>query len=235
MLKIDSAPPSSPTSGSKKGASYSRDIPAISRLAKLRGAATFASYEAAVDTPDIYEFGKRNLIYGFNGCGKTTLSRIFAYLGTGEVPSALPPACEFEFILGDGTIVRSDRNTEILNGRIIVYNEDFIDANFNWQEGTAQPVQLGAGMIADVKRLEELQDTIEKLNDNQKSAAAERRKSEKALSDFCRDTARNIEQTAGTPCSHVYGSTADARIYFPSSLRRLHIERRGLYLSCCDY
>ena len=54
-------------------------------------------------------------------------------------------------------------------------------------------------MIADVKRLDELQSTIEKLNDNQKSAAAERRKSEKALSDFCRDTARDIEQTARLP------------------------------------
>ena len=176
-----------------------RDMPTISLLAKLRQAATFSSYEAGVDSADIYAFGKRNLIYGFNGCGKTTLSRVFAYLGTGLVPTALPPACEFEFTLSDGTIVRDDKNTANLHGRVVVYNEDFIEANFNWQEGTAQPVQLGAGMIADVKRLEELQEAIEQLSDKQKSAATERRKSEKALSEFCRETARNIEQIARLP------------------------------------
>lgn len=170
-------------------------MPTFDRLVKLQQAATFSSFEAATDAPDLFQFGKKNLIYGFNGCGKTTLSRVFALLGDGTAPAALPTATQFEFRLDDGTAVRNDRNSNALSGRVVVYNEDFIEANFNWQQGTAEPVQLGAGLIADVKRLEELQDATAKAEVQLRTTAADRRRAASALEEFCRETARNIEQT----------------------------------------
>ena len=170
-------------------------MPIFDRLVRFQQAATFSSFDAATDAPNLFQFGKKNLIYGFNGCGKTTLSRVFALLGDGTAPAALPTTAKFEFRLDDGTVVSSNRNSNVLSGRVIVYNEDFIEANFNWQQGTAEPVQLGAGLIADVKRLEELQGAVAKADFEQQTSAVDRRRAASALEEFCREMARNIEQT----------------------------------------
>ena len=43
-------------------------------MSRLRGCGVFRNFGWPTDLP---EFGRHNLIYGWNGTGKTTLSRLF--------------------------------------------------------------------------------------------------------------------------------------------------------------
>ncbi|MET1756996.1 AAA family ATPase [Novosphingobium sp. RD2P27] len=48
------------------------------------------------------DFRRYNLIYGFNGSGKSRLSRLFASLESGEPHPKLPQGGTFEVTLDDG-------------------------------------------------------------------------------------------------------------------------------------
>jgi beta-galactosidase GanA len=171
----------------------------ISQIASIRDAATFVAYSAKTDAPSISPFQARNLIYGFNGCGKTTLSTIFDYLGKGARPFGLAEKCEFEVVLSDGTVIGHDRDIEKLKDRVCVYNQDFIASNFNWQDGTARPVQLGGGQIEDVKKLEELEGVATALRNAISPITEIRSSAKRALETFCTAAAREIEANARLP------------------------------------
>lgn len=53
-------------------------------IKSIREIKDFASFENFVwDDTKLNNFEKYNLFYGLNGCGKTTLSRFFYFLGEG--------------------------------------------------------------------------------------------------------------------------------------------------------
>ena len=73
----------------------------IDRISKLKHPGTLHDFTWPQDLP---EFGRYNLIYGWNGSGKTTISRLFRAL---EMQTA-PANCEIEFSI-NGTVVRRSR------------------------------------------------------------------------------------------------------------------------------
>jgi len=82
------------------------------------------------------EFSKINLFYGWNYSGKTTLSRIFQALEGKRLPEGYSSG-SFELVLDDGS--RIDSNNESITARILVFNRDYVERNFE-QEHTAQAV-----------------------------------------------------------------------------------------------
>ncbi len=129
--------------------------PKVERIRHLRNVGVFSDIN--VDTFS-HVFRKFNLIYGFNGCGKTTLSRLFGMLSENRITENLPDDAEFSFALSDGKSPSHDNFDCALNRHIAVFNEDYIERSLTWKEGTAQPIiYLGteqAELASELKALE---------------------------------------------------------------------------------
>ncbi|OWQ92901.1 AAA family ATPase [Sphingopyxis witflariensis] len=167
----------------------------IKRLNSLRKLAVFDAYAPAAGEGNFYRF---NLVYGFNGCGKTTLSRIFASLEQGVLVSDLPDGGEFEILLEDAATISHGHNLDRLKGRVAVFNEDFVEANFRWREGSAKPVfYLGTEQAGLAETLQKTQTEREAALKERDKSVSEQTAATNRFATFKRDTARNIAEQFG--------------------------------------
>ena len=170
-------------------------LPIIKRIASLKELSVFRNFAAPADLPD---FQRHNLIYGFNGSGKTILSRVFASLGEGAVRPELPEGGTFEVELTGDTVIKSTGALDALKGRLLVFNVDFIEENLRWKEGTANPVfYLGRAQAELATKLEEKEAAIMALESKRTEAARDHGRKDKAFSDHKRDAARLIAEQLG--------------------------------------
>jgi wobble nucleotide-excising tRNase len=108
----------------------------IERINRIRGLGVYADYRPAAGMAD---FGMKNVIYGWNYSGKTTLSRLFAMLEHRQAPPGLP-AFEFEFRCDGGVVNEANYQSNTLNVR--VFNADFVAANLNFAGDHFNPIFL---------------------------------------------------------------------------------------------
>ena len=95
-------------------------------ISRLRGFGVFQDFRK---TNDCSDFGAKNVIYGWNYSGKTTLSRLFAAIGDGANKEF--PGATFEIsLVGRGSITDATISEKPL--RVAVFNSDFIATNLNW-------------------------------------------------------------------------------------------------------
>lgn len=91
---------------------------------------------------NVAKFKKLNIIYGRNYSGKTTLSRIFRSLETGELPDKYEnPA--FSVSTDSGTVTQTQIPTD--DQHIRVYNRDFVDDHLGFlrdREGKITPFAI---------------------------------------------------------------------------------------------
>lgn len=109
----------------------------IKRTRSLQGVGILADRTARDAGP---EFRRYNLIYGFNGSGKSTLSRIFGCLERGRHHDEMPEGCRFEVEMDDGTVYGSPDNLKGVEGRVCVFNTDFIERSLQWKAGRAASI-----------------------------------------------------------------------------------------------
>lgn len=167
----------------------------IKRLNGLRKLAVFDAYAPAAGEGHFYRY---NLVYGFNGCGKTTLSRIFASLEQGVLVRDLPEGGEFEILLDDAATIGHGHNLDRLKGRVAVFNEDFVETNFRWREGSANPVfYLGAEQADLAETLRKTQAEHEAALKDRDKSTSEQTAAANRFATFKRDTARNIAEQFG--------------------------------------
>ena len=139
------------------------------------------------------EIKAATLIYGFNGTGKTTLSRIFASLEAGLVRPELSEAGDFQIELSDGTVINRLNNLNALKGRVLTFNADFIESNFRWKEGKARPIfYIGEQQTRLSQRLESIEKAIADLSPKAEQASRDAAKAEKDFTSYKRNAARNI-------------------------------------------
>lgn len=118
----------------------------------------FRDKTATAEMPDLQRY---NLIYGFNGSGKTTLSRIFSSLEAAEFSSYLPEGSEFDIILNDSSNIKIDK-IGFLQGRIHVFNTDFVEKNLKWSNQKAASIfYLGKHQIEASEKLEKIEKILE--------------------------------------------------------------------------
>lgn len=103
----------------------------IKKLKKIKNLGLFSDYSWDNSLTD---FDKYNLLYGWNGCGKTTLSKLFACLEDGN--SFEFSDLEYDIEYEGGT---AKENTQF-NQKIRVFNQDYIQKNVQLVSGKANPI-----------------------------------------------------------------------------------------------
>lgn len=103
-------------------------------------------------------FKRYNLIYGWNGCGKTTFSKLFNALENGGDKNI--PNLEYEIESENGKIIKQGEN---LNQKVRVFNQDFVEKNITILEGKANSITL---ILGDSSKtiLSEIENDIKKLS-----------------------------------------------------------------------
>ena len=171
------------------------DVPNLQRIVSLRRVGLFDDYKHTPGTPD---FQRYNLIYGFNGTGKTTLSRLFRGLDAGNPEKTIPADGQFTINLTDGRSIRIDRNSDALANRVLVFNSDFVDENLNWSEGRVNPIfYLGRDTSRRAELLERVERRLPVREEQLQTAQLIFEANERSLETFYTDTARLIAETLG--------------------------------------
>jgi wobble nucleotide-excising tRNase len=121
----------------------------IEQITRIKGLGVFKDYRP---TPTMQAFGVKNVVYGWNYSGKTTLSRILAMLERRRPEPGLP---SFEFAMrtsGGGVVDHTNYQATTLQVR--VFNADFVAANLNFAGDHFNPIfLLGEESKAAIERI----------------------------------------------------------------------------------
>lgn len=163
----------------------------IRSIQRLRG---FGIFEDLRKTNDLPEFGAKNIIYGWNYSGKTTLSRFFGTLGSG-VPYAECPKASFEVKLdGGASITEATLNPPRVT--IEVFNSDFVASNLGWSgEDFESILLLGDESIEAQQRIEHLNGLLGKRRRQLTSTRSSTKETEQTISDAKTAAAKQIKTT----------------------------------------
>jgi wobble nucleotide-excising tRNase len=166
----------------------------IKCVIKIKNCPSFIDFKPVSDLP---EFKKYNLIYGWNGSGKTAFSRILRSFELGENYFYHPERqSEFEFELNNGRSISHNNLTAFKNIR--VFNKDFIDDSVFGFGGPKPIFFLGKESKADKERIVAIENELAILRPKfeTKKLALEKAKSNKDKK--LQDKARNIKNALTT-------------------------------------
>lgn len=108
------------------------------------------------------EFGVKNLIYGWNYSGKTTLSRLISLLEHKKSDSDLP---NISFSIATDTGVINETNFQVSPVVARVFNSDFIAKNINFSGNPFKPILLLGADAGDAqKKIDRFQYFQEKIS-----------------------------------------------------------------------
>jgi len=159
----------------------------ITRIARLRDYGVFRNFTWPAG---LCEFGRYNLIYGWNGTGKTMLSRLFRDLETKTPPST-------------GQVTMSVNGRDVSNAEfpqvrvaVRVFNRDFVDDTVFPTEGEVAPIfVLGRENVEKQRKVDQLKAALTKAQEELGSGRGKRRRADSDLDKFCIDRARVIKET----------------------------------------
>jgi len=160
----------------------------ITRVTKIHNHRVFRDFAWPCD---LHCFGQFNLIYGWNACGKTTLSSLFAHL---EKQTNLAEG-EVEFEIDEdrkccGTAIAGTNLPPVR-----VFNRDFINATITAAGERVEPIYyLGEDSIEKQAKADELKKKKEAALEELTTATSTRESAEGALNRFCIDKAKLIKE-----------------------------------------
>lgn len=139
---------------------------------------------------DLLKFGRYNLIYGWNGTGKTTLSRILRCMEKRTVPVG-----EITVEVDGKNIQHSDFTNVTVPIR--VFNREFVEESvFPFGGGDLPPIfVLGAESVEKQKEVERTKGAHAEAQSKLELAQSKKKRAEKDFEQFCIDRARVIKET----------------------------------------
>ncbi|MFY1710510.1 AAA family ATPase [Tritonibacter mobilis] len=131
----------------------------VEKLDQIAGVGIWRDHKPS--SPDA-DFARKTIVYGFNGTGKTSLSRIFSSLEATSLANGLNDHAKFQVRFSDGTITTEADLAHPLANHLLVFNADFISRNFQWDEGSALPIfHIDEDNIEKVNKLRQLEADLE--------------------------------------------------------------------------
>lgn len=162
----------------------------ILRLPKIKQQRVFRDFVWPADLPS---FAQYNVIYGWNGTGKTTLSSLFANL---QDKRAIVEG-EVEFELDNGNKLSGATLVTATAPPVRVFNRDFVTRTIeSIGQGHVAPIYfLGTESIEQQKQVEGLKKELEIARKAVTEADGDKRKADKALDEFCIEKGKLIRET----------------------------------------
>ncbi|WP_175699230.1 AAA family ATPase [Burkholderia ambifaria] len=161
----------------------------LKSIEKIKGLGVYQSYSKPAGTQD---FGIKNLIYGWNYSGKTTLSRLFAQLETKTANPDLS-GCEFTLETADDSI--TEKNFTRCNLSVRVFNSDFVRANLHFDGGSFNPILLlGKDSEEAQRKIDQLSKRIQRSDELQRKLDGKIEEMKTRMAQAKTDTAKFIRQ-----------------------------------------
>ena len=132
----------------------------IKKIHHIKHLGVFENYQLDNSLPD---FAERNIIYGWNYSGKTTLSRLISYLDKEKPIDSHYSNLEFEIEL-DNNIRITQNNRDTSPCKTIVFNSDFIRNNLHFDsDDRITGIKFAVGEVGTVHiQIKEIEKYIEK-------------------------------------------------------------------------
>ncbi|WP_122745823.1 AAA family ATPase [Pseudomonas viridiflava] len=159
----------------------------IIAIQKLKGFGIFKDY-TNISTQD---FGRYNLIYGWNGTGKSTLSNLLSSLEKKAHNSRFPES-KYSIKLSDDTVI-TEKNISQNNLEIKVFNQKFVSDNIEWSSSVKSILLVAKDKIEDAKKLEVMQAQLFRDASVEINKGIELDKKIASQSKFMTDTARHVK------------------------------------------
>jgi wobble nucleotide-excising tRNase len=161
----------------------------ILRLPKIKQQRVFRNYIWPAELPT---FAQYNVIYGWNGTGKTTLSSLFANLQDNRAIAQ----GEVEFELDNGNKLFGASLVTATTPPVRVFNRDFVTKTIeSIGQGNVAPIYfLGAESIEQQKQVEVLKTELEAARKAVIEADGAKLKADKALDEFCIEKGKLIRE-----------------------------------------
>lgn len=128
----------------------------INSIDKIFGLGVWNNYSKP---PDLDNFKQYNVIYGWNGVGKTSLSRLFRALSSSKIKEL--PDLKFTVTVNNTKVTEDNTNLNI-----DVFNEDFIKHNVRFDEYESNSIRLTLG--GNIELLNEIEEYRNLYNINKK-------------------------------------------------------------------
>ncbi|MBP2636804.1 MAG: hypothetical protein H6Q72_2711 [Firmicutes bacterium] len=161
----------------------------IEQINSLKNFGIFKHYQA---NSEIYPFSKFNIFYGWNGSGKSTISRLFASFSKRCLPVG-HSNCQFDVsVTGNRRI--TENNISDCSEKIAVFNQDFIDENINWNDCVNSILLVSEEKIDDRKQLNEYTIEHKKLIEEIGQVEENSKKLKEDIDKFLSGTAKAIKE-----------------------------------------
>ncbi|WKZ26080.1 MAG: AAA family ATPase [bacterium] len=191
----------------------------IKKIKKIKNLGIFSDYVWDSSLPD---FKRYNIIYGWNGCGKTTLSSLFDTLESGQ--STKFPELEYEIDSESGVTKQGTTYSR----KVRVFNQDYVANNVQVLSCTAKPIYiLGEENKKIADQIEKDEKEVISLNSQIKKHKLDLENQEKDKNKKFTDIARTISSNTSGEATRRYDKR-DAEEAFKKLLKKELIDEAGL-------
>lgn len=141
----------------------------------------------------VSDFKRFNLIYGWNGCGKTTLTRLFTFLNLVDADKNKYPDLQYQVETVSATVTQG----EVYSVPVRVFNKDFITNNVSLLECKAKPIFiLGEENRKLADQIQQDEQLLQEKLLKQENCLKSKEKAETAKAKIFTDIARVISTNA---------------------------------------
>lgn len=154
---------------------------------------SFGVFKNFSSSPDLLDFNEKNIIYGWNYSGKTTLSRIFSSIENRILHQDYSNG-KFRFELDDSSQLNESNLVE--KAPIVrVFNSDFIDHNLSWNGELINPILLlGEDTIEAEKKIEKYEELVNRCRVGYRSKMESEKNIGNDISTLKTSTAKQIKR-----------------------------------------
>ena len=174
----------------------------ITRISRMQDCGVFHDFRWR-DDANLVDFGKFNLIYGWNGSGKSTISRIFRSLELRKAPALGHITVDLDGRPIDGAMFPTIPARDIA---VRVFNQDYVRANvFPVNGGDLAPiVVVGEKNVKAQKEIVELNDKLDQLRQSEVTMRAQLDDAKRQFDAHSPPAARDIKDKVGGDATSAY-------------------------------